>query len=137
MTLSFLKQVLVEVKCCCPAWFGLLHPHSLLDSKGVLVELRGGDSTKVPHTDPLHWELICSGFSDAFEQQGGTPERAINTRLTCCQILCHLLRGIEYYLWKFLRSENSWMTTSTRARSGPAPLLIVTPFFLLGKMMET
>ena len=69
--------MLAEVKHGCPAWFGLLHPHSLLDTKGVLAELGGGDSTKVPGTDPSHWELICSEFSDVFEKPGTPPERAI------------------------------------------------------------
>ena len=42
VTLSSLKQVLAEVKCGCLAWFGLLHPHSLLDTKGVFAVLWGG-----------------------------------------------------------------------------------------------
>ena len=33
MPLLSFKQVLVEVKYCCPPWFSLLHPHSLLDTK--------------------------------------------------------------------------------------------------------
>ena len=27
VTLSNLKRVLAEIKCSCPAWFSLLHPH--------------------------------------------------------------------------------------------------------------
>ena len=60
VALPSLKQVLAEVKHGCPAWFSLLHPHSSLDTKGVLAVFGKGDSTKVPSTDPLHWELICS-----------------------------------------------------------------------------
>ena len=54
MTLSSLKQVLDKVKSSYPAWFGLLHPHSLQDTKEVSAVLREGtwDSTKVPGTDP-------------------------------------------------------------------------------------
>ena len=36
VTLASLKQVLTEVKRGCLAWFGLLHPHLLLDTEGVL-----------------------------------------------------------------------------------------------------
>ena len=39
--------------------------------------LGGGDSIKVPGTNPSHWELICSKFSDVFEKSGTPPERAI------------------------------------------------------------
>ena len=76
VTLSSLKQVIVEVKHRCPAWFSLLHPYSLQDTKGVLGTL-GGNSTKVPGTDPSHWDLICSEFRDVFEKLGFPPERAI------------------------------------------------------------
>ena len=55
---------MAEVKNGCPICFGLLHPHSLLETKGALAALRGRDSTKLPHTDPSYWELICSEFSD-------------------------------------------------------------------------
>ena len=44
---------------------------------GVLAAFGGGDSTKVPGTDPSHWELICSEFSDIFEKPGTPPERFI------------------------------------------------------------
>ena len=64
--LSSLKQVLAEVKRGCYAWFGLLHPHSLLDIKWVLAVLGGGDGIKVPGIDPSHWEQICSELSDIF-----------------------------------------------------------------------
>ena len=50
--LSSLEQVLTEVKHGCPKWFGLLHPYSLLDAKGVLAALGGGNSTKITGTDP-------------------------------------------------------------------------------------
>ena len=55
VTLSNLKQVLVEVNYGSPGWFSLLHPHSLLDSKGVLAALGRGNSIKVPGSDPLSW----------------------------------------------------------------------------------
>ena len=41
VTLLSLKKVLAEVKRGCPTWFGLFHPHSLLDTKGVLEALGG------------------------------------------------------------------------------------------------
>ena len=66
VTPSSLKQVLAQVKCSCPALLGLLHPQSLLDTKGVLAALWGGDSTKVPGADTLRWELIISELSDIF-----------------------------------------------------------------------
>ena len=43
----------------------------------MLAALGGGDHTKVLGTDPLHWELICTEFSDAFEKPSTPPERAI------------------------------------------------------------
>ena len=55
VALSSLKKVLAEVNHGCPAWFGLLHPHSLLDTKGMLAAFGGGDSTRgsigtvIPH----------------------------------------------------------------------------------------
>ena len=53
VTLSSVKQVLVEVKRDCPAWFGLLHSHLILDTKGVLVVLGRGIIPKfkvlIPH----------------------------------------------------------------------------------------
>ena len=55
MTLLKLKQVLAEMKRSCPAWFGLLHPHSPLDTNVLLAVLGGGDSTKVPGTDFSYW----------------------------------------------------------------------------------
>ena len=73
--------MLAEVKHGCPAWFGLLYPQSLLDTKGVLTVLGGGDSTKVPSTDPSHWELICSVFSDIFENPGIPPKRAFKHKI--------------------------------------------------------
>ena len=36
ITLPSLKYILAAVKCGCLAWFCLLHPHSFLDTKGVL-----------------------------------------------------------------------------------------------------
>ena len=77
VALLYLIYLLAKVTFNCPAWFGLLHPHSLLDTKGVLAVLGGGDSTKLPGTDPLYWELICSKFTDVFEKPGTTPEKAI------------------------------------------------------------
>ena len=55
---------MAEVKRGCASCFSLLHPRSLLDTKGVLAMLGGGDSTKVPGTDPSYCKLICGEFSD-------------------------------------------------------------------------
>ena len=43
--------------------------------------MRGRDSTKVLGIDPLHWELICSEFSDVFEKPGTPSERAIKHKI--------------------------------------------------------
>ena len=51
----------------------LVAPHLLLDTKGVLAALVGGDSTKVLGTDPLYCDLICSEFSGVFERPGTPP----------------------------------------------------------------
>ena len=72
LPLSSLKQALAEVKCSCLASFGLLYPHLLLDTKGVLATLGEGDSTKVQGTDLLYCKQIYSEFRDVFEQLG-TP----------------------------------------------------------------
>ena len=77
MTLSSLKKVLAKVKRGCPAWLSLLHPHSLLDTKGLLAALGGGDSTKIQGTNPSCWEIVCSEFSDILENPGTLPERSI------------------------------------------------------------
>ena len=77
VTIPSVKQVLAEVKCGCPAWFGLLYPNSLPDFKGVLAALGEGDNTKILGTDPLQWEQICSDFGDTFEQPSTLPERTI------------------------------------------------------------
>ena len=69
------------MKYSCPAWFGLLKTHLLLDTKVLLAVLVGGDRTKVPGTDPSCWELIGSKFSDAFEKPGTLPERAIKHQI--------------------------------------------------------
>ena len=34
VALSTVKQVLVKMKHGCPAWFGLFHPHLLLETNG-------------------------------------------------------------------------------------------------------
>ena len=60
---------------------GLLHPHSLLDTKGMWTVLGGGDSIKIPGTDPSHWELICSEFSGIFEKSGTPPERTTKHKI--------------------------------------------------------
>ena len=79
--LTSVKQVLAKAKHGCHAWFGLLHPRSLMDTKGVLAELGGGDSTKVPGTDPSHWELIFSELTDVFEKLATLPEKAIKLKI--------------------------------------------------------
>ena len=43
----------------------------------MLAALGKRDSTKVLGTDPSHWEQIYGEFSDAFEQPGTPPRRAI------------------------------------------------------------
>ena len=70
--------MLAEVQCGCPEWFGLMHPHSLLDTKGVLLALGRRESTKVLCANPLHWELICSNI---FEKPDITHERAIKQEI--------------------------------------------------------
>ena len=47
----------------------------------MLAALVGGDSTNIPGTDSLCWELICSESSDVFELPGITPERAIKYKI--------------------------------------------------------
>ena len=66
VTLFSENQVLTEVKLSCPACFGLFHPHSLLDTKGIFPELRVGDSTKVPSTKSSCWKLIYNEFGGIF-----------------------------------------------------------------------
>ena len=66
--------MLAEVKHGCPAWFGLLYPLSLLDTKEVLAALKRGDSTKIPGTELSRWELICSEFYGVLKPPG-TPIR--------------------------------------------------------------
>ena len=73
--------MLAEVKNGYPAWFGLLHPHTFLDTKEVLVVLGGEDSTKVPGANPLYWELVCNEFIDAFKNPGTPPKRAIKHKI--------------------------------------------------------
>ena len=56
--------------------------HSLIAGhQGVLAVLGGGDSTKVPGTDPSHWELICSEFSNVLEKPGIPPERPVKYKI--------------------------------------------------------
>ena len=62
------NKCLLRLTRSCPAYFGLLHPHLFLDTKGLLVVLGERDSTKVPGNDPLCWELICSKFSNIFQK---------------------------------------------------------------------
>ena len=47
----------------------------------VLAMLEGGDSTKVPCTDPPCLELICSEFSDVFEKLGTPLDGAIKHKI--------------------------------------------------------
>ena len=69
-----------------------------------------------------------------FRSQAFPLRKQSNMRLTCCLAMYCLLRdSTEYQLWNFLRSENSWMSTSARSGSGPATLLMGAPFFWLGK----
>ena len=81
MALSSVMQVLSEVKYSFPAFLGLFHPHSLLETKGLLAELVGGDSITVLGTDSSHWKLIYSEFSDDFEKQRTLYDRAIRLEI--------------------------------------------------------
>ena len=81
VTLTSLRHVLPEVKHSCPAWLSLLHPHSLLDTKGAIAVLGGGDSTKVQSIDLSHWKHICSEFYDIFGTTGTPPDRAIKHKI--------------------------------------------------------
>ena len=112
VTLFTLKQVLDEVKRSYHAWFGLLHPHSLLDTKGVVVALGAGDSTKVLHTDPSCWELIYSVLSEIFEKLGTSLEIAIKHVIELLPDSYHQLKGsTEYRLCNLTRLENCFMST--------------------------
>ena len=98
--------MLAEVKRGCPAWLGLLHPHSLLDTNGVLALLGGGDSNKVLGIDPSRWKLVCREFSDVLRNQILPLREPSDVRLTYCLIQYHLLiYSIKYHLWNLLRLE--------------------------------
>ena len=110
----------------CPTWFGLLHPHSLLDTKVVLAALR--DSIKVPNSDPLYWELICSELSNVLEKSGTPPERNINHKIDLmpnsvtpakrwCRTSPVELTDIRKQLDKYLRK--GWIRPSTSAYGAP------------------
>ena len=58
VSLSSLGQVLAKVKCGSPAWLGLLHHYSLLDTKGVLAVLGGGGRVKIPCTESSCWSTV-------------------------------------------------------------------------------
>ena len=77
--------MLAEVKCCCLAWLGLLHPHLFLDTNGGLAMLREKDNTKVAGTDPSHCKLISSEFSDVFKKPATPLERAIKYEIDFLQ----------------------------------------------------
>ena len=137
VTLSSVKQVQAEEKYSCPVWFGLLHLHLLLDTQGIFAVLGGGDSTKVPGTDPSFGSQSAVNLIMFLSLQALPLRDPLNTRLTFYQNLHHLLRGsIEYYLLNLLRSEHCCMTSSARAGSGPAFLLIWPPLFFLRRRME-
>ena len=68
VALSRLRKVLAET-CGCLTWLGLPHPYLLLDTKGVLAALGGGDNTKVLSTDLSHWESIFNELSAFFSLQ--------------------------------------------------------------------
>ena len=44
--------------------------------------LGGGDSTKVPGTDPSCWKQIYYEFGDIYEQPGTPPKRLIKYKVT-------------------------------------------------------
>ena len=68
--------MLADVTHGCPAWFNL-HPHSFLNTNGVLEVLGRRDNINILAIDPSYWELTCSEFSDIFEKPGPHLERAM------------------------------------------------------------
>ena len=62
---------------------------------GVLAAFGGGGSTKVPGTEPSHWEQICSKFSDIFESPSTPPERVIKHEIDL--LLDSVLPAKRYY----------------------------------------
>ena len=129
--------MLAKVKSGSLALFGLLHPYSMLDTKGVLVELEERDSTKVPFTNPSQWELICSEFHDIFEKPSTPSERAIEYKI---DLLPYSVPPAKRY-FRILPVElaevgkqldenlsKGWIRPRTSPNGGP--------FFLLGKRME-
>ena len=54
----------------------LIAPLVIAEHQWGVGSVGGWDSTKVLGTDPSRWELICSEFSDVFEQPGTPPEIA-------------------------------------------------------------
>ena len=84
-----MKQIQTEVKHDCLTCFGLLHPHLLLETKGIIAALRGREGTKVLNTSPSHWELMYSELSDFFSLQVSLlivlPNKVMITLIdTCC-----------------------------------------------------
>ena len=59
----------------------LVAPSLVARQQGVSGSVVGGDSTKVPGTNPLWWKLICSEFSDLLENPGTPSERAIKHKI--------------------------------------------------------
>ena len=129
--------MLANVKCSCPPWFGLLHPHLLLDTKELLAELGGRDSTKVLSTYLLRWELPCSKFYNTFEPQG-TPLKIV-LKYKIDLLLESTLAAKRYYkispvelfevrkhLDKYLKK--GWISPSTS--------FVGLPYFLLEKIIE-
>ena len=55
----------------------LVAPSLIAGYQGSIGWFGGENSTKVLGTNPSHWKLICSEFSDAFEEPGTPHERVI------------------------------------------------------------
>ena len=121
------------------SWFGLSHANLLLDTKGVLTALGGGNSTKVQGIDLSCRELICGEFSDIFEKPGTPPERVIKYKIDLLPDSVPPAKR-QYRMSLVELSENrkqldeylskGWIRPST------SPPLMEPPFFLLGKRIE-
>ena len=69
-------------------------PSLIAKHQGGVGSLGGGDSTKVPGTDPSHKELIGSEFTDISEKPGTPPEIAIKHEIDLLpESVHHLLKG--------------------------------------------
>ena len=96
-----------------------------------------GDNTKVPGTEPSHWELICSEFSDIFEKPGTPPERAIKHEIDLLPDT--VLPAMRYYRMspvKLVKVRKQLDTHLSQGwiRSSTSPY--GAPIFFLGRKIE-